>query len=109
MSFRNPPLSVSLLLTASIIRETMTEATSTSETSVYVYQTTCSNNPEDSHLHTRRRENLNISPISRRQNYSTLAFNQLLTPDSSLRNSQSINQLQNFITAFTKAHHWTVS
>jgi hypothetical protein len=31
---------------------------STSETSVNVYQTTRRYNPEDSHLHTRRRENL---------------------------------------------------
>jgi hypothetical protein len=36
----------------------MMEATSTSETSVNFYQTTRRNNSEDSHLHTRRRENL---------------------------------------------------
>jgi hypothetical protein len=36
----------------------MMEATSTSETSVNFYQTTRRNNPEDSHLHNRRRENL---------------------------------------------------
>jgi hypothetical protein len=34
------------------------EAASTSETSVKFYQTTRRNNPEDSHLQTRRRENL---------------------------------------------------
>jgi hypothetical protein len=34
------------------------EAASTSETSVNFYQTTRRNNPEDSHLHTCRRENL---------------------------------------------------
>jgi hypothetical protein len=34
------------------------EAASTSETSVNFYQTTQRYNPEDSHLHTRRRENL---------------------------------------------------
>jgi hypothetical protein len=34
------------------------EAASTSETSVIFYQTTRHNNPEDSHLHTCRRENL---------------------------------------------------
>jgi hypothetical protein len=34
------------------------EAASTSETSINFYQTTLRNNPEDSHLHTRRRENL---------------------------------------------------
>jgi hypothetical protein len=36
----------------------MMEATSTSETSVNFYKTVPRNNPEDSHLHTRRRENL---------------------------------------------------
>jgi hypothetical protein len=46
--------------TASIIKAIalMTEAASTSETLVNFYQTTRRNNPEDSHLHTRRRENL---------------------------------------------------
>jgi hypothetical protein len=34
------------------------EAVSTSETSVNFYHSTRRNNPEDSHLHTRRRENL---------------------------------------------------
>jgi hypothetical protein len=36
----------------------MMEAASTSETSVNFYQTTRRYNPEYSHLHTRRRENL---------------------------------------------------
>jgi hypothetical protein len=36
----------------------MIKAASTSETSVNFYQTTRRNNPEDSHIHTRRRENL---------------------------------------------------
>jgi hypothetical protein len=36
----------------------MMEGESTSETSVSLYQTTRRYNPEDSHLHTRRRENL---------------------------------------------------
>jgi hypothetical protein len=36
----------------------MMEAARTSETSVNIYQTTQYNNPEDSHLHTHRRENL---------------------------------------------------
>jgi hypothetical protein len=35
----------------------MMEVASTSETSVNFYQTTRRNNPEDSHLYTRRREN----------------------------------------------------
>jgi hypothetical protein len=40
-----------------VIIALMMEAASTSETSVNSYQTT-RNNPEDSHLHTCRRENL---------------------------------------------------
>jgi hypothetical protein len=36
----------------------MMEAVSTFETSVNVYQTTLRINPEDNHLHIRRRENL---------------------------------------------------
>jgi hypothetical protein len=40
----------------------MKEAASTSETSVNFYQTIQHINPEDSHLHTRRRENLK-SPV----------------------------------------------
>jgi hypothetical protein len=36
----------------------MIEAASISETSANFYQTTRRNNPENSHLHTRRRENL---------------------------------------------------
>jgi hypothetical protein len=43
---------------ASNIRAMMMDAASTYETSVNFYQTTRRNNPEDSHLHTRRRENL---------------------------------------------------
>jgi hypothetical protein len=34
------------------------EEVSTSETSVSMYQTTQCNNPEDNHIHSRRRENL---------------------------------------------------
>jgi hypothetical protein len=50
-----------MVLAASIIRAMITfmmEVASTSETSVNFYHTTRRNNPEDSHLHTRRRENL---------------------------------------------------
>jgi hypothetical protein len=47
----------------------MMEAARTSETSVNFYQTTRRNNSEDSHLHTRRRENLKshsfLSPMTR--------------------------------------------
>jgi DNA polymerase III delta prime subunit len=49
------------MLAPSIIRaltDLMMEAESTSETSENVYQTTRRYNPEDSRLHTRRRENL---------------------------------------------------
>jgi hypothetical protein len=45
-----------MLAASTIIALTM-EAASTSETSVNFYQTTWRYNPEDSHLHTRRREN----------------------------------------------------
>jgi hypothetical protein len=48
---------VSEVVTASIIRAMM-EAVSTSDVSVNFYETTRLNFPEDSHLHTRRRENL---------------------------------------------------
>jgi hypothetical protein len=41
-----------------IIIALMIEAASTSETLVNFYETTQRYNPEDSHLHTRRRENL---------------------------------------------------
>jgi hypothetical protein len=40
----------------------MMEAASTSETSVKFYQTARCNIPKDSHLHTRRRENLKSHP-----------------------------------------------
>jgi hypothetical protein len=48
------------VLAASIIRTIalMMEAVSTSETSVNFYHTTRRNNPDNSQLHTRRRENL---------------------------------------------------
>jgi hypothetical protein len=41
----------------------MMEAASTSETLVNFYQTTRRNNPEDSHLHTHRHENLKYHSI----------------------------------------------
>jgi hypothetical protein len=44
----------------------MTEATSTSETSVITYQTTRRNIPENSNFHTRRRENLKSHKVSKR-------------------------------------------
>jgi hypothetical protein len=49
---------VSEVLAAFIIRAMMMEAAKTSETSVNFYQTTQRQNPEDTILHTRRRENL---------------------------------------------------
>jgi hypothetical protein len=61
---------VSEATAASIIRAItlialIMEAASTSETSVDFYHTTLRNNPEVSHLHTRRRENLKSHhPIS---------------------------------------------
>jgi hypothetical protein len=41
----------------------MTEAVSISETSVNFFQTTRRYNPEDSHFHTRRRENLKFHHV----------------------------------------------
>jgi hypothetical protein len=55
---------VSEVLTASIIRSIMMEAVRISETSVNFYETTQRNIPEDSHLHTRRLENLKSYQIS---------------------------------------------
>jgi Na+/phosphate symporter len=58
---------VSAVLAASIIRiisVLMTEAVSASETSVNFHQSTRRYNPEDSHLHTRRRNNLKSSLFS---------------------------------------------
>jgi hypothetical protein len=53
------------VLVASIIRAVSMPraAASTSETSVNFYQTTRRNNPEYSHLHSRRRENLRSHQI----------------------------------------------
>jgi hypothetical protein len=48
--------SISEVCTASIIA-LMMEAASTSETSVNLYQSTRRYNPEDSHIHSHRREN----------------------------------------------------
>jgi hypothetical protein len=46
------------VIAAPIVIAMMMEAASPSETSVNSYQTTRLNNPEDSHLRARRRENL---------------------------------------------------
>jgi hypothetical protein len=43
----------------------MMEAASTSETSVNVYQTTRRKSPEDTYLHTRRRENLTSQLVNK--------------------------------------------
>jgi hypothetical protein len=57
---------VSEVLADSIIRAIalMVEAASSSEKSVNFYQIVQQNNPEDSHLHTRRCENLKSHPIT---------------------------------------------
>jgi hypothetical protein len=47
-----------ILAATFIITALMMEVASSSETSVNFYQTTRRYNPEDSHLHSRRRENL---------------------------------------------------
>jgi hypothetical protein len=50
-------------------RALMMEAARTSETSVNFYQTTRRNNPEDSYLHTRRRENLKSHSLKHVSSY----------------------------------------
>jgi hypothetical protein len=50
----------------------MMEAASTSETSVNFYRTTRRYNPEDSHLHTRRRENLKITFLEKKKKRSDI-------------------------------------
>jgi hypothetical protein len=67
------------VLSASIIA-LMMEAASASETSVKFYQTTMRYNPVDSHLHTRRRENLKSYKII--QLYKSYHF--ILLPTLSL-------------------------
>jgi hypothetical protein len=47
-----------------LLNALMMEAASTSETPVNFYQTAWRNNPEDSHFHTRRRENLKYHTIA---------------------------------------------
>jgi hypothetical protein len=47
----------------------MMEAITSSKTSVNFYQTTCHNIPEDSHLHTRRRENLKTQQGTQTSHY----------------------------------------
>jgi hypothetical protein len=49
---------ISEVLAAFVIIALIMEAANTSETSVVFYRTTRRDNPEDSHLHTRRCENL---------------------------------------------------
>jgi hypothetical protein len=53
-----PLTDVPEVLTTSIVIALMMEAVSTSKTSVNFYETTWRKMPEESHLHTRRRENL---------------------------------------------------
>jgi hypothetical protein len=53
--------------TTASITVLMMEAASTSETLLNFYQTTRHNIPEDSHLHTRRRENLKSTNSCRSQ------------------------------------------
>jgi hypothetical protein len=54
-----------LLPLASGLLALMMEAASTSETSVNFYQATRRINPENSHLHTRRSENLKSHPVKK--------------------------------------------
>jgi hypothetical protein len=54
----------SMKMAVSWVVALMMEAASTCETSINFYQTTQRNNPEDSHLNSRRRENLRSHQFS---------------------------------------------
>jgi hypothetical protein len=72
------------------------EAASTSEMSVKFYQTTWPNNPEDSHLHTRRRENLwvpNVVLLKKEKKY--FSFKQWWN-----EGSMDLNETPNWINLF---------
>jgi hypothetical protein len=94
----------------------MRDTVSTSETSVSFYQTTLRNIPEDSHIHTRRRENLTSH---QRTKYQNELCNYLHRAESVLLEMFIITQLVKklpvfygtwkFITVFTKVHHWAFS
>jgi hypothetical protein len=72
------------MFAASIIRAgMMMEVAITSETSVNIYQTALHNNPDVSHLHTRRRENLK----------SHTAKMSILRPDLSYNKLHSNNEI----------------
>jgi hypothetical protein len=49
---------VEVYLRLQVLAASIISTAGTSETSINLYQTTWRKNPEDSHLHTRRRENL---------------------------------------------------
>jgi hypothetical protein len=59
----------------------MTDAASTSETSVNFYQTTRRIKPEDSHLHARRRDNLKSQPIKSSPLLALIEENALISSD----------------------------
>jgi hypothetical protein len=62
MAIQSNPTRVTFFIITSLAL--MMEAASTTETMVNLYQTTQRNNPEDSHLHTHRCENLNLTLIT---------------------------------------------
>jgi hypothetical protein len=71
----------------------MMEAASTSETLVIFYQTTRRNNPKDSHLYTRRRENLKSHILY------FIRFKETVTPTSILYSTYN-NQCSTTVTFF---------
>jgi hypothetical protein len=84
----------------------MIEATSTSETSINFYRTTRRYNPEDSHLHTRRRGNLkSYSLESVTNSYNLIKYNLNYQPDgcSNSRDGRTILR-QEAITHYTKCN-----
>jgi hypothetical protein len=65
---------IASIIRAMIIIALMMEAARTSETLINFYQTTRCYNPEDSHLHTHRRENLKSYLPNRNSNLRYLEY-----------------------------------
>jgi hypothetical protein len=63
-----------IVVMCSLVVALMMEVARTSETLINFYQTTRRYNPEDSHLHTHRRENLKSYVISQRFNLKLILY-----------------------------------
>jgi hypothetical protein len=79
----------------------MMEAMNNSETSVNSYETTRRNIPEDSHLHTRRRENLKsfwfYLATGKSQAFYTLVINYLKNSNGFTRDSNVLTDSMDFV------------